>query len=175
MKTHKIVIRIMVFFNFFISAFFLLLYNARIENSKLAGDLIRSDIPLPEINPVVEFLQWQGMNILIIFIAVLALVSAICLLVKKNWGRIISIVLGVILLPLGIYSFIENFMFTFEKDPSFWERVVEYFSYMGASLNYIDLGCIAYGLFTIIYFSRKVVITFTKQTMNSNVSVPTTN
>jgi hypothetical protein len=154
MKTHKIVIRIMVFINLFISGYFLLLYNARIENSRLAGDLIRNNMPVPD-NTVVEFLQWDGMNILIILIAVLALISAICLLVKKNWGRTTSIILGGIFLPLGVYSFIENFTFTFEKDPSFWDRVVDYFSYMGASLNYIDLGCIAYGLFAIIYFTRK--------------------
>jgi hypothetical protein len=157
MKTHKLIIRFLAFWDIFIFGFFLVLYYARIKNSRLAGDLIMNNMPLTEINPVRHFLDWEGFNALLILIAAVALLSGICLLVKKNWGRVLSIILGTLLLLFGIYLFVINLMSTYGRDPSFVERIIDYFRYMGASLAYIDLGCIIYGIFVIIYFTRKNV------------------
>jgi hypothetical protein len=138
------------------------LYNARLENIRLAGDLIFDYSEIEEVVSLGESICWHAINASLILIAVVAIASVIFLVVKKTWGRVSSIILGAILLALGIYFFINYFWFTFELNPSFIERLIDYFSFMGASLNYIDLVCIFYGTFAIIYFTRRNVREYLK-------------
>ncbi len=160
MNKHKIIIRLLVFWHVFISAFSLLLFFVRIENGEFIGDNIKYYEEYYDIViniTVRDYLEWYGFNVYLILIAIVALTSGMCLLVKKRWGRILGIILGVILIPFGVYLFIFNFMATVDLNPSFIDRIISYFQTMGASLNYIDLTSIFYGIFAIIYFTRKNV------------------
>lgn len=157
MKRHRLIIRFLIIWHVFISVFVSLGYYARLENRKLGGDLLGDYSDIIKANPIREYIDWYGFNAYLILIIVVAIVSGICLIVNKTWGRVSSIILGAILLPFGTILFIDNFTFTIVPNPSFIERVFDYFRSMGASLSYIDLICIFYGIFAIIYFSRKNV------------------
>jgi hypothetical protein len=157
MKRHKYFIRFLVFWHIFISAFYLLLFFVRLENyegvtvSFNGEQLIITSIALS------QKIEWYSFNGYMLIIVAFALISGICLLVKKTWGRVLSIVLGAILIPFGIYLFINNFTFTLTRNPTFLEKIEEYFLTIGASASYIELAAIFYGIFAIIYFMRKNV------------------
>jgi len=150
-------IRILAGWHLVIAGFAVLLYATRIQNQKLAGDiLIGNERQLFDIYfKWYDKIDWFGKSLIVI--AILGALSSLFLIIKKKWGRIASIVLGALLLLFGIILFVGNFGFTLNPSPSFIERIVDYFRYMGASLAYIDLVCILYGIFIIVYFTRENV------------------
>jgi glucan phosphoethanolaminetransferase (alkaline phosphatase superfamily) len=156
MKKQRIFIRFLLGWHMLIAGFALLFYTVRIENQKLAGDLFSQyEKQFLESLKWYDKFDWFGKSLIII--AVVAILSSFFPVVKKPWGRIISIVLGVLLLLFGIILFIDNFGSTINPNPSLIERIVDYFRFMGASGSIIDLVCIIYGILVIIYFTRKTV------------------
>jgi hypothetical protein len=157
MKKHKYFIRFLVFWHVFLSGFALLLIAVRIQNGRFINDYLHYQEP-HDIS-ISTFLEGYFFNPYLVLIMTLSLISGVCLLVKKTWGRLLSITLGVVLIPFGIFLFIENFTLD-PNSTTFWERIINYFQYIGAFMGYIELVSIFYGIFVIIYFTRKNVISF---------------
>jgi hypothetical protein len=153
MKKHRVFIRYLVFWHIFISAFALILYGGRLTNARYEG---------VELKNYSDYLYWYGINGYLVLIAVVAVTSAILLVIKKPWGRISSIMLGSILLPFGLFLFYSNLYVFLEDYGSFFFKL--YHFYFGASVGYIDLVCIGYGIFAIIYFTRKKIKIYLTQT-----------
>ena len=157
MRRHKITIRFLVFWHIFIAAFALLLYVTRTNTrGSHGGEFIYS-------LKWYDYFDWYGINAYLILIAVVAFVSGICLIMKKQWGRVLSILLGGMVIPFGTYILIYNIMLVGYNSNSFFETLTNYFTYMGATLGYIDLICILYGIFSIVYFTRTNVKSYLSQ------------
>ncbi len=145
MNNRKLVTGLFSLWHIFISIFAVLLYLLRCANT--------SHVVMPK-NDFTDYHSWYGVNGYLILIAVVAFLSGILLGVKKTWGSVLSIILGTFMVPLGLYLAVNNLVFTSIQNQSFMERLVDYFRYMGASLSYIDLVCIFYGIFAMVYFTR---------------------
>jgi hypothetical protein len=156
----------LVFWHIFMGAFALLLFVPRLNNHIDPYVYFNGEKLLIPLSEQIEWYLFTGYLLLVI---VISIVSGLCLLVKKNWGRVLSIALGVILIPFGIYLFHYNFFNTATQNPTLVERIEEYWITMGASLNYIELVALSYGIFVIVYFTRKNVITFTKTATNTKL------
>jgi hypothetical protein len=153
MKKQRVFIRFLALWHIFVSAFVLILYSVRLNNARFEG---------VDLKDYRDYLYWYGSNGYLILIAVVAVISAVLLVVKKPWGRISSIILGSILLPFGLFLFYSNLdVFLENYDGSFFFKL--YHLYFGASVGYIDLVCIGYGIFAIIYFTRKKVKSYLTQ------------
>jgi hypothetical protein len=161
MKKHKYIVRFLAFLHIFFGVVAFLLIVVRMQYGDFIRDYSRFILSLD------SFIDGYILNPYLALIAVLSVVSGLLLIVKKTWGRIFSIIYGAILVPFGIFLFTSNF--ALDPNLTFIERVVHYFQFIGAFVGYIDLVCISYGIFAIVYFTRKNVITFTRTAANTKL------
>jgi len=156
MKKHKILLKIIVLLHLFITAVALLLIVASI-NASIGMHWNWHRI----MTKIIQEWPWSGGVIYLFVVAIVAFVSGICLLVKKRWGYILTLILASLLLILGSFLFYSNIQDL--PGDSIIEYIRWYFILMGASLSYIDLFCIVYGIFVIIYFTRKTARNYLTQ------------
>jgi hypothetical protein len=168
MKKHKYIIRFLVFLHLFFGVIAYFLIYIRMQYGGFIKNYLRFQEAQGGDNISIHtYIDGYILNPYLALIVALSILSSLFLIVKKTWGRAFSIVYGAILIPFGVFLFINNF--GLDPNLTFFERFLHYFQYIGAFVGYVDLVCIFYGIFAIVYFTRKNVITFTKTATNTKL------